>query len=435
MRAEAVRLLEDSSPQAIERFVPRLRAVCLGAVEVEAPQVASLAIVRVCLPRAVFDDVLALAEQMSFNAPLFQAIEKAADQAEVWPLVQALLPAHEARLEQVLAKVVQQRPARFTELPPAVAMKTAFQLGVWKRASLAPFAAVIIATYLDQSGETKEAAGHALRLVASQSEPISIELLETRLLTQRGEEARLLAWVLGMERLKRKQDLEALLVDPRVPVRLGAVDALARSDAGWSRLLRAALDPHPEVRARVLEFSYPGIEEGKPFDEALGRELIAAERDELSAFVSFVATKYPALEEAWLPVVPPSALRRTLEAKATRACARCRSLPREKRWSHSSDAPRQLSALESVSSPDERTTLLRCPDCAAHFLQTTFVEVDVNSRHEDWTLRRLKLAELKLRKDFDASHPRVASWEEALREDLHHVEPAVRAEAKWELEA
>jgi hypothetical protein len=142
-----------------------------------------------------------------------------------------------------------------------------------------------------------------------------------------------------------------------------------------------------------------------------------------------VATKYPELKKAWLRDLPPSKLRRTFEAKATRACGRCRSLRREMSWNSGHSEPPAVAQLERATN----SVLLRCPECWAHFTIDHWEEIDVNSKHEQWTLRRLKFSELLQRPDFDVSHPRVASWAEGVREDLHHIESDVREAANWEL--
>ena len=109
------------------------------------------------------------------------------------------------------------------------------------------------------------------------------------------------------------------------------------------------------------------------------------------------------------------------------------------RWSHLLSAPTALSSLERVvvlsTAEGDTSTLLRCPECMAHFLLTDSVEEDANSRHESTGLSRLTLEALRTRyaAHVDFTHPRVASWADALAADASHVDPAVRAEAEWEL--
>jgi hypothetical protein len=426
-RAEAVMLLQAAPAEALEPFVPRLRDICLKSTDSEAQKVSALLLVRYCAATGQLEPVQSLAATMTYTFALFEGLRDAVKLGvDVWPLVQPLLPAHADRLDQVLARLLLKWPERLNDLPPELVMKTIRQMGVWQDAPLVPFIDVVIDTYLEATDKTKEEATLALRMTAAQPAPIPTERLAERLASARADESRLLAWVLLLERLKRKQDLEPLLTDPRPLVRLGAYEALARDAEQWTRFAEGLLDPDPQVRARVLEFARSRIEEGKPFDDGLGRRVIESGHEELQPFISFVATKYPALKEAWAGLSPPK-LRSTLEAKATRACARCRSIPREKLWSHESDAPRALSQLQRSGD------LLRCPDCWAHFVYGYWEEYDVNSKREEWSLRRLKLSELEQRPDFDPSHPRVATWEEALENDAHHIEPSVRDEAKWEL--
>lgn len=432
VRADAVKLLEEAPAQALERYLPRLREVCLKSSDTEALTVSALLIIRCCVASGDFEPVQRLAEKMSYgyDYAVFDALKRALELGvEVWPLVQTLIPKHAPRLDQVLGKLVMKQPERLAALVPDLAMKTVFQAALWQSAILAPFADMIIATYLRSKDETKEAAAGVLKMAAAQAAPLPTERLEERFAAARGEESRLLAWVLFLERSKRKQDLESLFADARPLVRLGAYEALARSGEHWAWLLEGLLDADPQVRARVLEMAHPGIEEGKPLGEDFGRRLIASGHEELHAFISFVATKYPALKEAWLRELPPGKLRRTFEAKATRACATCRSIPPVASWSHSGSELRALAKLQVVPG----SSLRRCPECWAHFVMDYWEEVDVNSKREEWSLRRLKLSELKQRADFDASHPRVASWEQGLQADLHHIEPSVREAAKWEL--
>lgn len=375
---------------------------------------------RWCVERGEFGEVRTLASQMRFNRPLYDAIGMA--RAAIWPVVEALIPRNDAPLENLLTQLVHREPEHFgrlASLAPDLAARVAGQLALWKQVSLAPFAGALWSIYVGGA----PSAGAALKQAAAQATPLPelLPKMEARLSEASGAEAALLAWVITLEQLKQGRELD-LLQERRPEVRRAALQALGTKYAAhWERFLLAVSSSDDEA---MLELARAGIEEGHPFDAAMGKRF--ADRP---AFLSFVATRYPALRrELGLP-----------EVTATRACAVCRGLPREKFWGQASEAPGLLSGLQRVASLEQTDTssfeLLRCPECWAHFLLREVEVLDVNSRHESASLRRLKLSELQehYREHFDASHPRVASWNEALRADLHHLEPAVRANAEWEL--
>ncbi len=457
-RAAAVALVEAMPHQALMPWQERLRVVCTSPRDAEASRAAALVLLR-----QAGEDVtvaLSLLQAVRNKAVVLQALERMAALGDaVWAVVEPLASGNalnDAQAVKLLCEVVpldEHGAARFSQLAahaPMVAARWARELGIWRRKDLRPFAAHVVALAGHRDAAVKECALAALAM-SSWRHTLGppVELLRQRLPGASDQEAGVLARILALEHLRTNTaGVETLLRDNRPDVRLGAVEALAHLAADepecWTRMLRAGDDTDARVREHVFTTGRTLLGRGKRLDQEHARALASALDGPAGAavavFLAFVARFQLGLVNAALPDAGQSehaaALNRTLAANGTRACHRCWMVPRQARWDHFSNEPKGYGDLERVpGGGGDGPSLLRCPACQAHFSADSSSEMDVNSRHDAWWYRRLTLRELREHHAarVDLSHPRVVTWEADLQADLEHVDPAVRAEAAWEL--
>jgi len=245
--------------------------------------------------------------------------------------------------------------------------------------------------------------------------------------------------------LAKRQSPTAFLRDPRPEVRRAALSEFVLGElprSGLAALLDAWGDSDSVMRETAeRELRHFVQREGLTPDELRPiAALLSPERDDIAIFLSWAATEHPTIRDWCLQQLDPaSPLFAALSAKYTLACAACGPLGKGANWSHSSSEPKAYAALELVASLEsgdsESLDLMRCKQCHAHYTLSYRAEIDVNSRHDDWLLWRLTLAQLKARfaSRADLADPRFEHWYDAARSDLQHLDPRVRSIAEWEL--
>jgi hypothetical protein len=455
-RAAALTLLSSLHPAALAPRQQRLREICV-TVKSDREALLAVAVPLLRLARSA-EEVEALLHEVKWRAVLVEALGLVGQHDACWDVLvelagTALRPSEtSAALSKALRAnpdVAAARLAGLAARSPELAAHVAVHLAVWDRVDLSAFGPTLVGL-AQAGGKAREDALVALGFSSWRHRlggPVS--LLEGLLPTADEKEATTLARVIALEHLRGSSaGVEGLLRDPRVEVRLGAVEALAHLAATpecWSRLVRAGVDDSALVRDGVFGRAR-GLVIRQGLDAADARALAASldssAGPDAANFLAFVFLLTPDLVRHAVEGAPGCALttrlRATLDAPGSRACARCGTLPRKARWDDRSAEPAALSTLEAVpGGAADEATLLRCPSCRAHFLCDSSSESDVNSRREAWWYHRLTLRELQLRyaARVDFEHPRLKRWDQDLRADLTHVDPAVGAEAAWELDA
>lgn len=359
--------------------------------------------------------------------------------ASAWPLLLALVDRHDGQLVALAAALIdpgteggQERLSELCHRAPELAVRGLASTSSAPSAErLAPFLPLL----RTPAGENVV---YALRVVAEKGQ--SLEPIASSLDALSGLWARELAYAFTLSALRHAGDVSRYAQDARPAVRVGAVRAL-RHVKDKERLIPFAGDPDAEVRndalAALATFTFDDA------DVARLVTLLDVAGDRLAGLLSS-KVDVAALLAACIASPSPSAhqlaagLRRVTAGAPTRACATCRKLDRHEQWSHDADEPAALAELHYVpAAPQQRRSrereesfrVLRCPTCGNCYEGTYFCEIDVNSRHEGWSLERLCL--FQIRRDYGDDF--APDWTSALEADLDHPDPHWRAEAAHEI--
>lgn len=455
----AARALVATSPGGA--LVPRLERLLSGLrsthdVYDQAALAAGLA--RATLQLGQPERFAASAAEPSFRRPWLEGLlALAKDGVDVWPLVEALarepaIPPNDLamHLEDILTLAPGQLQSRFTQLlalAPPVALKLAAEMTSWKNKPLGPLVEPVLRLAEDPLSPHRDVAVEVL-----QRDPGTLERAQLdRVMALVGPDTsafrlRVLDVVVRqLVRSERRAECDRWLDDPRAAVRRTAFHTLVAHrrlpSSEFSRLITGLRDVDGELAARADQAMRDHLTErgAPPSNDELTALLEHASDARFMALLTWLCTQHPALRAQVLDRVPAGPLRDALAATATRACASCTGLGREKSWPRADFQPPEFARLEQVvvleSSESDTSTLLRCGECQAHYVFHGHVEYDVNSVHEGYSVRRLTLAQLRASHapHVDFTHPRLASWNEALLADTRHVDPRLRAEAEWEL--
>lgn len=383
-------------------------------------------------------------------------IHLAKNKTDIWPVLHEMLGHQDVSADnqqRVLSEYLELNPTakeRFDEAlkkAPRVALRSASGARLFVSKLIPAFVPSVVDFVLATKDE--ELRIDALRLLESVKslEDDTVALFELLLEGASPALSSALASFFVKHAVKKKKVPVRFLSEPRPDVRLAAFNAfISRPEIPRSDLqvvIHAWADPEARIREtaeRVLrEFTEAnGLtpEELEPINSLRKSK----DRDDVAIFLAWAAVQHAPLRDWCLQhVEPQSKLFATLSAKHSLVCVACRTLGMGTSWGHEMHTPKARRALEFIVTLEETnwdsTSLYRCKTCFAHFTIYARSEIDVNSRHDDWNLRRLKLTELRneFAKHVDLSDQRLVNWKEAAESDLRHVDPKVRELAKWEL--
>lgn len=452
---ELAKGLVSSSPAvALTPRVDRLLAGLKASHDVYAQQALATGLARTTLALREPERFATSAAQATFRRPWLEGLLAVAREGvDVWPLVDALLresviPPNDLamHLQQLIALSPETMLQRFEEivaLAPAVALKLVGELCTWKRLPMGPLVEPVLQLAEAAESPHQHEAVKTLSRDPGRFEPAQVARVEALIPRVGLATAVKLVDLLVTQllRARRRADCDAWLDDVRPEVRRAAFTALVSRPtipaSELPRLLRGLRDDDSDLSDTAARALKEHLEARKtpPEDDELSLLLEHAGDARVTTLLSWLVALHPSLRAPMLARLPAGPLRDTLDARVTRACTQCRGIGRSKGWNNDWAEPADAKKLEHVAALSDDQQLLRCLECQAHFVRTYSVEYDVNSKHEFTSLTRLTFAALQAQyaQHVDLTHPRLASWNEALRADLAHVDPAVRADAEWEL--
>ncbi|MFT3713783.1 MAG: hypothetical protein QM817_39490 [Archangium sp.] len=452
-QAQAREVLERLKGEPLRELTPQVMARIESTDDSSMQRPLAVALARATIELDIDTQFVNRLTRATFSQPYVHALQRLPELGvDVWPLLVELLQHRELRAQDAVSPLTElfdrkPRPPveRFEEvlrLNPAIALKVCFELRLWKSRSLDELKAPLVRFVVESDDEPLRCEALA-RLRNEGLDDETLESLETLWPRATPQLACSLASVFVAYAVLRNEFPGALLSDPRADVRHAAFDSFVSRKTprkALPQVIHAWSDGDVRIRTtaeRVLR-EFTSEDELRP--EELKPLIELATRDEVSVFLAWASARHPEVR-AWCLAHAPagSALHRSLEASLTLVCGSCGELATGQSWSTAWSQPKAFASLVSVAVLEEgnwdRLSLLRCPACSAHFTLAERSEIDVNSRHDEWWLRRLRLDDLRREHAtrVDLTRAPFTTWHEAAKNDLQHVDPKVRELAQWEL--
>jgi len=330
-------------------------------------------------------------------------------------------------------------------------------LALWKKVNVSPVLHHAVEILMSAQPDSQRDAASAIRLAVDTGSDISVHFrqLFAVVSTLKPDAAELIAYALARHSiLGNQQEPLGVLLNSSAPIRAGANQALGtvwltgkRDDVEIaSYVARAVVDPEERIRKSAHAAWHESTQAGRtaaPDDAALAWLILriseGAPPEQAASCLQMFAAAKNAQAQQLLPLLadvaelePFTRLIRLCRGDAPDQAARCsicRNLPRSSSWTHALSLPKECKTLIPVPSKGlrESEAMKRCPECDTHYVDGYTSEVDVNSMHEEFTLRRLAPSQAKAHVELPHYNAIIDAWHLKLR----HLDVEERTEAAW----